>query len=95
MNKRTLLAAAFAAFFSLALAVNAADEPKKKGPGFSDIAAGKKEITKADYCAAMKKSGTKMDDSALEKRFDAMDANKDGKVTQEEWQNAPKGKKKS
>ena len=93
MNKRTLLAAAFAAFFSLALALNAADEPKKKGPGFADINGGQ-DFTKEQYCKAMKTSGTKMDDAALEKRFDAMDANKDKKVTQEEWKNAPKGGKK-
>lgn len=93
MNKRTLIAAVFAAIVSLPLVVNAADEAKKKGPGFKDMAAGKDHITLADYKKAM--AGGKMDDAAMEKRFKAMDANSDGKVTQEEFQAAAQKKKKS
>jgi hypothetical protein len=92
MNKRNLIAAAFAAFIGLSLAVNAADEAKKKGPSFKDMAGSKDHITLADMKKAM--TGGKMDDAAIEKRFAALDANGDKKVTQEEWSAGQKKKEK-
>ena len=91
MNKRTLLAAAIAALLSLPLAVHAADEGKKKGPSFKDMAGDKGHVTLADMQKGMK--GGKMDDAAIEKRFKTLDANNDGKVTQEEWSAGQKKKK--
>jgi hypothetical protein len=91
MNKRTLLTVALAALLSLPLALSAADEAKKKGPSFSDICAGKDHATLADFKKSM--AGGKMDDAAIEKRFKALDADSNGKVTQEEWSAGQKKKK--
>lgn len=88
MNKRNLLAAAFAAFFSLALALNAADEPKKKGPSFDEMDKDKNgKVSKTEYMEA-NKSNAKAGD-----RFAALDKDGDGNLTKEEMQAGSKKKK--
>ena len=91
MNKRTLIAAAFAALISLPLAINAADEAKKKGPSFKEMAGDKGHVTLADYKKAM--AGGKMDDAAIEKRYKALDVDNNGKLTEEEFKAGQKKKK--
>ncbi len=92
MNKRTLLAAAFAAFISLALAVNAADEPKKKGGGFAAMDTDKDgKVSKGEYMAANKGKG---EDAQIEARFKGLDTNNDGFLSAEEFQAGAKKKKK-
>lgn len=88
MNKRTLLTAATAAFFSLALALNAADEPKKKGPSFDEMDTNKDgKVSKKEYMEANKNNAKAGD------RFAALDTNKDDHLTKEEMQAGSKKKK--
>ena len=87
MNKRTLVAAALAAFFSLSLALNAADE-KKKGGGFAAMDTDKDgKISKKEYVAAQK------DASKAETRFAQLDTDKDGFLSQAELAAGQKKKK--
>lgn len=91
MNKRTLLTAVIATLISLPLALNAADENKKKGGGFAAMDTDKDgKVSKAEYLAAMKGKG---DDAKAEARFKTLDKNGDGFLTQEEFAAGQKKKK--
>lgn len=94
--KKHILIAATAALLSLPLALNAADQGKKKGNPFAAADAnGDGNVTLAEYTAAVK---GKMDDNAAKARFNALDKNKDGKLTSEEFSAGAKkggGKKKN
>ena len=96
MHKRILIAAT-AALLSLPLAVNAADEGKKKGgPFMAADTDNDGKVTLAEYVAAVK---GKMDDAAAKARFAELDKDKNGSLSREEFNaGAPKkdgGKKKA
>ena len=81
--QKQILIAALAAALSLPVALNAADENKKKGGGFASADADKDgKVTEAEYVAAMKNRG---DDEAAKRRFAQLDADKDGSLTQQEY----------
>ena len=87
MNKRTILAAAIAAFFSLSLALNAADE-KKKGGGFAAMDTDKDgKISKKEFVAQQK------DATKGENRFKQLDKDNDGFLSKEELAAGQKKKK--
>lgn len=89
MNKRTLIAAAFAALISLPLVINAADE-KKKGGGFGALDANKDgKLSLEEFTKGQK------DASKAESRFKQLDTNKDGFISQEEFTAGQKKKKES
>jgi Ca2+-binding EF-hand superfamily protein len=90
MHKRILIAAT-AVLFSLPLALNAADENKKKGGGFTAADSDKDgKISKVEYAAAVKE---RMDDKAATARFTELDKDKDGFLTREEFNAGNTGKK--
>jgi Ca2+-binding EF-hand superfamily protein len=87
MNKRTLLAAVFAALVSLPLAVTAAEE-KKKGASFASMDKNKDgKVSKAEYMEANK------DNPKAGDRFAALDKDGDGHLTEEEFKAGQKKKK--
>lgn len=82
MQKRIIIAA-IAAALSLPLALNAADENKKKGGGFVAADTDKDgKVTEAEYVAAL--SG-RLDAAAAKARFAKIDADKDGSLTRQEF----------
>ncbi len=88
MNKRTLITVAIAALISLPLALNAADEPKKKGGGFAAMDTDKDgKVSKKEFVAAQK------DAAKGESRFAQLDKNNDGFLSQEEFAAGQKKKK--
>ena len=89
MQKRILIAAT-AALLSLPLALNAADQAKKKGPFVVADTDGNGSVSKAEYVAAM---AGKLDKAAAETRFGTLDKNKDGSLDRQEF-NAGAGEKK-
>jgi Ca2+-binding EF-hand superfamily protein len=92
MQKRILIAAT-AALLSLPLALNAADEGKKKGGGFGAVDTdGDGKISKAEFTAMSKTRG--MDEKASNARFDELDKDKNGSLSREEFAAAGGGKKK-
>ena len=87
MNKRFISSAVIAAFVSLPLLVNAAEE-KKKGGGFAAMDTDKDgKVSKKEFVAAQK------DAAKAEKRFANLDKNNDGFLTQEELAAGQKKKK--
>jgi hypothetical protein len=89
MQKRILIAAT-AALLSLPLAVNAADEAKKKGPFVAADTDGNGSVSKTEYLAAMK---GKLETAAAEAKFAELDKDKDGSLSRQEF-NAGAGQKK-
>lgn len=89
MHKRILIAAT-AALLSLPLALNAADETKKKGPYMLADTDGDGKVSKVEYVAAMK---DKLDAKAADTKFTDLDKDKDGFLSREEF-NAGGGEKK-
>src|SRR5688500_13860419 len=88
--QKPMLIAALAATLSLPLALNAADEPKKKGGGFTAADADKDgKVTQTEYVAAMK---SRLDEAAAKSRFAELDKDKDGSLSREEF-NSGAGKK--
>lgn len=81
MQKQIKLAVV-AALLSLPLALNAADEAKKKGPFVGADTNSDGKVSQAEYVAAMK---GKMDDAAAKAKFTELDKNKDGSLSQEEF----------
>ena len=94
--KKQILIAATAALLSLPLALNAADQTKKKGNPFTAADAnGDGQVTLAEYVAAVK---GKMDETAAKARFEALDKDKNGSLSQQEFSAGGEkkgGKKKS
>jgi Ca2+-binding EF-hand superfamily protein len=90
MQKQFLIAAT-AALLSLPLAVNAADENKKKGGGFTAADTDKDgKISVAEYVVAVKE---RADEKAAKARFTELDKDKDGFLTREEFAAGAGGKK--
>lgn len=89
MQKRILIAVT-AALLSLPLALNAADEAKKKGPFMAADADNDGKVTLAEYVAAVK---GKLDDAAAKAKFADLDKDKNGSLSREEF-NAGAGEKK-
>lgn len=88
--KKHIVIAATAALLSLPLALNAADEAKKKGPFTVADANNDGKVTQAEYVAFTK---GKMDEAAAKAKFTDLDKNKDGALSREEF-NAGAGEKK-
>ena len=90
MQKRILIAAT-AALLSLPLALNAADEKKKGGGGFTAADAdGDGKVTKTEFVAYVK---SRMDEKAAAAKFTELDTDKDGFLTREEFAAGNTGKK--
>lgn len=89
MQKRILIAVT-AALLSLPLALNAADQAKKKGPFMAADADNDGKVTLAEYVAAVK---GKLDDTAAKAKFADLDKDKNGSLSREEF-NAGAGEKK-
>ena len=89
MQKRILIAAT-AALLSLPLALNAADEAKKKGPFMVADTDGNGTVSKTEYVASMK---GKLDAAKAEAKFAELDKDKDGSLSRQEF-NAGAGQKK-
>jgi hypothetical protein len=89
MQKRILIAAT-AALLSLPLALNAADEAKKKGPFMVADTDGNGKVSKTEYVTAM---AGKLDKAAAEAKFADLDKDKDGSLSRQEF-NAGAGEKK-
>ncbi len=89
MQKHILIAVT-AALLSLPLALNAADEAKKKGPFMAADTNGDGKVSQAEYVAAVK---GKMDEKAAAAKFAELDKNKDGSLSREEFA-AGEGEKK-
>lgn len=86
-----MLIAALAATLSLPLALNAADENKKKGGGYAAADADKDgKVTVTEYVAAM---NGRLDEAAAKSRFATLDKDNNGSLTREEF-NAGVGDKK-
>lgn len=81
MQKQILIAAT-AVLLSLPLALNAADEAKKKGPFAMADADGDGKVTQAEYVTAMK---GKMDEAAAKAKFTELDKDKNGSLTAQEF----------
>jgi Ca2+-binding EF-hand superfamily protein len=91
MQKRILIAAT-AALLSLPLVMNAADEGKKKGGGFTAADTDNDgKVTKTEFIAFVK---SRMDEKAATARFEELDKNKDGSLSREEFAAMGGGKKK-
>ena len=89
MQKRFLITAAAVAL-SLPLALNAADENKKKGPFAVADTDGDGKVSLTEYVAASK---GKMDEAAAKAKFAELDKNNDKSLSREEF-NAGAGEKK-
>ena len=90
MQKRILIAA-IAASLSLPLALNAADESKKKGGGFTTADADSNgKVTQTEYVAAMK---GRLEEAAAKARFTELDKDKDGSLSRDEFNAGTGGKK--
>jgi Ca2+-binding EF-hand superfamily protein len=89
MQKQILIAAT-AVLLSLPLALNAADETKKKGAFATADADGDGKVTQTEYVAAMK---GKMDEAAAKAKFAELDKDKNGSLSAQEF-NPGGGKKK-
>ncbi|HUR60185.1 MAG TPA: EF-hand domain-containing protein [Opitutaceae bacterium] len=90
MQKRILIAAT-AVLLSLPLALNAADENKKKGGGFTAADTDKDgKISKVEYTTAL---AARMDEKAATARFGELDKDKDGFLSREEFNAGNTGKK--
>jgi len=90
MQKRILIAA-LAASLSLPLALNAADENKKKGGGFTTADADNDgKVTQSEYVAAVK---NRLDEAAAKARFAELDKDKNGSLSREEFNAGGGGKK--
>lgn len=81
MQKRILIAAT-AVLLSLPLAVQAADEAKKKGPFVAADTDGDGKVSQTEYVAAMK---GKMDEAAAKAKFTELDKDKDGSLSRQEF----------
>jgi len=91
MQKRILIAAT-AALLSLPLVLNAADGNKKKGGGFTAADTdGDGKVSETEYVAAVK---SRMAEDAAKKRFAALDKDKDGSLSREEFGSGGGKKKK-
>ncbi len=89
--QKNILIAALAATLSLPVALNAADENKKKGGGFTAADTNNDgKVTATEYVAAMK---SRMDEAAAKSRFATLDKDKNGSLSREEF-NAGVGQKK-
>lgn len=82
--------AVIAALLSLPLALNAADQAKKKGPFAAADTNNDGKVSQSEYVAAMK---GKMDDAAAKAKFTELDKDKDGSLSAQEF-NAGGGEKK-
>jgi Ca2+-binding EF-hand superfamily protein len=81
--QKNILIAALAATLSLPLALDAADENKKKGGGFTAADANNDgKVTEAEFVAAVK---GRMDEAAAKRRFAALDKDKNGSLSREEF----------
>lgn len=81
--QKNILIAALAATLSLPLALQAADENKKKGGGFTAADSNNDgKVTEVEYVAAMK---GRMDEAAAKSRFATLDKDKNGSLTREEF----------
>lgn len=89
--QKPILIAALAAVLSLPIALNAADENKKKGGFAAADADGDGKVTKAEFVAYSKTRG--MDEKAANARFDELDKDKNGSLSKEELAAAGGGKK--
>jgi Ca2+-binding EF-hand superfamily protein len=90
MQKHILIAATAVAL-ALPLALNAADESKKKGGGFTAADTdGDGKVSQAEYVVAMK---ARLDETAAKARFAELDKNGDKSLSREEF-NAGVGDKK-
>jgi hypothetical protein len=89
MQKRILIAAT-AALLSLPLALNAADQAKKKGPFVVADTDGNGSVSRDEYIAVM---AGKLDKAAATTKFAELDKNKDGSLDRQEF-NAGAGAKK-